>query len=372
MSLVSRWTTTATNAANITKNAKVNSAQTAVKLPTDGGNASSNGANNTVTNKGGDTKTTSNSTTASVKESAGVSELIQSNSWATDPTFSGGSAAVNNVYTKGSSRLIDFKFNNGTKDSDNRAYIKLLGNTTAIKDVAQLSGASDLTNIYSALITGYNAFILTSIQENLQEKQSLLPTVGDHFAVTFSGAQPQVIAFSGLLPFDGNNESSWFIRFMNAYNTYLRASVLAKYKCVMRLCIPNYIDYNCYPIGITCGLSAENDTLVNFSVQAVVTTEMSARAYGYSSGALQVPSSVSSAVLAASSAEKHASDIENKATNTAADVGKAANAITNIKNSLNKAVNNATDAINKATSSIGKTTAALGKGTTSKTTPNKV
>lgn len=190
---------------------------------------------------------------------------------------------VNSIYESGNGRLLNFSYNTGGDDDSKRAYFKLGGETNELEKTISSTSSTvmQLKAIFNQLTTGYKAFILTNIQENLQEKQQIMSTVADASIQTFSGAEPQVIALNGLLPFDNSSDSSWFVHFMNMYIYFIRASKLAKHRCFLQVVLPDYQTYKCYPISITCNLDSSSDTLVQFGLTAVVANDWSTKAYGY-------------------------------------------------------------------------------------------
>lgn len=190
---------------------------------------------------------------------------------------------INSIYSSGNGRLLSFVYNSGGDDDNKRAYLRLGGETEILKKTIMSTAVTyrQLMSIFTQLTTGYKAFILTNIQENLQEKQHVMPTVGDSFASTFAGADPQVMTFNGILPFDNRSDMSWFVHFMNMYVRFIRASVLAKYRCWLELVVPDYQVYRCYPISISCTLDSASDTQVSFGVSTIVANDWADKAYGY-------------------------------------------------------------------------------------------
>lgn len=285
-----------------------------------------------------------NSTRQAAEGKAGVSEAL---AVAANATSTSSEIELKHRYLSDSGgRLVNFEFADGSDDDARRAFMQLQGNTESIKTLVSGENASLLGAVYEHLVNGYTSVIITGIQENLQERQHILPTTGDSFAATFSGKEPQLLMINGLLPFDAaNDDRSWFIAFMNAYNTFIRASVLAKFKCSIRLVFPDFSSYTLYPTNINCTLMSDNDTLIPFTMTAVVMDSPSTRAYGYKSSIL-IPQTTIEQVNAETSAETLAKQIESEVTKDPKDVGKTEKK-KNFWETINDGINNVVGEINK-------------------------
>lgn len=177
-------------------------------------------------------------------------------------------------YTYENTRLANFTYNDGSYDAARRGYLRLKGETSAFKEYMNTgaNGTPALKTVFAHLISGYTSIIILSLQENHQEKQHIMPTVGDRFAATFAGKEPQILSISGLLPFDDqlDNEMSWYTAFLTAFKNFIRASKLAQSHCYLQLVFPNFTEYNLYPISFSANISSEQDNLIPFVLSAVV------------------------------------------------------------------------------------------------------
>jgi len=255
--------------------------------------------------------------------------------------------ALKDQYTsKNGSRLVAFEYTSGDDDDQRRAYLRLLGPEEGFNDLIKDTQNTSLQAIISELKsdTGFRSFILTSLTENFQEKQSIIQTINDYFITTFSGQEPQIIQISGILPFDAASyTSSWFLNFINAYKFIFRASILAKYKLQLYIILPDFSKYRCYPISFSSGVQSNQDNLTQFQMNAIVVQEDIQEAKGISAS-VSTPSTLSEKVAA------NITDTKNKETSgdnqDPKDVGK--------KSALEKALNSTRDFIN---------TIATGQGT---------
>lgn len=169
-----------------------------------------------------------------------------------------------------------------TSDQDKcRSYFVLRGNNvTGLIN----SAPNGIRGIGTALQGKYTGFLLTNVQLGFQEKQSIMPTIGDLFAATFSGKEPQLITLQGILPWDyrsssvgesgtsstNTNNSSWFINMINAYNYFFRASILAKFKCYLEIMMPGLKAMNAYPVAFNTNINADNDHIIPFTMSAYI------------------------------------------------------------------------------------------------------
>lgn len=224
-------------------------------------------------------------------------------------------------YSRGAGRLVDFTYIDGSDDDQRRAYMQLQGEPSSMLHLAIGENSNLLKSVYDHLVKGYTSIIILSMQENLTERQHILPTVGDSFAATFSGKEPQLITISGYLPFDGDKDISWFTAFVNAYKHFIRASRLAKYRCSLKLVFPDFASYTCYPISISTTAESSQDTLIPFTMTAVVTENPINKAYGYIQS-VTAPRNTVEEVTSAESEEVRAAEIEKEVVKDPADVGK--------------------------------------------------
>lgn len=171
------------------------------------------------------------------------------------------------------------------EDDDRIAYLVLNAGPDAFSDIGDIPEAEYLSKLYEEIIAedGYIRFIVTSIADSRVEKQSVLPTTGDSFAATFSGADPQVLTVQGYLVHeyrydsgdsDAENVSdsmrTWYVDFMYLYEYYLRASRLAKWKSTITLNLPDFGSYDGYMLSINTSQQAETDITVPFTFQMLV------------------------------------------------------------------------------------------------------
>jgi hypothetical protein len=181
----------------------------------------------------------------------------------------------------GTARLINFTRTDGSDDDNKLGYIKLLDTGNFMSGVASGENKQNLDAIYSALKARYNRFIITAIQESRSERSMIQATVGDSFAATFSGREPMVLAVQGLLICDHDKSKlTWYHAFMNAYEHYLRASRLAKYRVRMKLVLPDFTDYTGYMLNIGTSITSDNDMVIPMNFSMLVCNEAFNKAYG--------------------------------------------------------------------------------------------
>ena len=264
----------------------------------------------------------STGTTTITKETlAGISSEAEDAISTSNILAQNASISLGTKYMKGTGRLVSFTYADGSDDNSRRAYMQLQGNVSAMSSIIEGEDKNLLQTVYNHLVNGYTAIVITQMQENLQERQSIMPTVGDSFATTFSGLEPQVMVISGYLPFDAaTDNSSWFISFVNAYKYFIRASQLAKYRCSLRLVFPDFASYTCYPVSISTSMVSDQDTFIPFSMTAVVVSNPINKAYGYSSSVTS-PTSTVEDVQQAVLASTQQSDIEQEVTKSPSEIG---------------------------------------------------
>lgn len=199
-------------------------------------------------------------------------------------------------YSGKDGRLTQFINNDGTTEDARIGYLKLIGSDADISAMDSISSTitstvtaadkNSLNAIYKLLTassTKYDRFVINSVSENRAEKMSIMKTVGDSFAMTFTGREPLVIQVSGSLVFDyDRTRMSWYVAFMNAYEYYMRASMLAKYRVKLKLVLPDFTIYEGYMVNLAATQAAESDITVPFNFGMVVTNEMFNSAYSNS------------------------------------------------------------------------------------------
>lgn len=285
-----------------------------------------------------------NSTTSTTEALSSLTSEVQQSEALSETKAGNQSATLSSMYRSGRGRLVEFSYADGSDDDERRAYMKLQGNTTAMQSLIEGEDKSLLEAVYTHLIDGYTSVIILSMQENLQERQSVMPTVGDSFAATFSGQQPQVLVITGYLPLDGNKDNSWFHAFVNAYKYFIRASKLAKYHCSLRIVFPDFASYTCYPVSFSSSLDSQSDTLVSFSLTAVVTSNPINKGYGYSAS-ITAPANTVEEVAQATSDKTVRTEIENGVTKSPAEVGEVENKknwVSTVTDFVNGAMNSKT------------------------------
>ena len=287
---------------------------------------------------------TKNSTRQAAEAKAGISEQV---AMASSASTGAREIEISHRHlSESGGRLVNFSFADGSDDDERRAFLQLQGNTAAIKDLVSGESMSLLEAVYDHLVNGYTSVCITGIQENLQERQHILPTIGDTFAATFSGREPQVVVINGFLPFDADKDDrSWFVSFMNAYKTFIRASKLAKYRCSLRLVFPDFASYTLYPTSISSTLMSDNDTLIPFTMAAIVVDNPTTKAYGYKSSIL-LPKTTIEQVVADTAQDTVDKLIQNETTKDPKDVGSAAKK-KNFWETVNDGINSAVGELNK-------------------------
>lgn len=237
--------------------------------------------------------TTSTPTPAPINANQGNATVPKSGTGLTSNAEDAKIVNVDEVITAhdaGGARLTSFTHSDGSTDDERIGYIKLQQNNNAMSTIASGENKQQLEAIYSLLVDKYNKFIITTVQESRSERSMIMPTVGDSFAATFSGREPMVLAVQGMLLFDyDRTKLSWFHAFFNAYDYYLRASKLAKFRAKMKLVLPDLTEYTGYMLNVGSSLSSENDMVVPVNFSMLVVSEAFNKAYG-------IPASAASAV----------------------------------------------------------------------------
>lgn len=308
------------------------------------------------------------STTKTVSSLSSLTSEVQAEMSRMETRATHQGSALGSMYRRGNGRLAEFTFTDGSDDDERRAYMKLQGDTAAMTGLIAGEDRTLLQAVHEHLIDGYTSIVILTMQENLQERQSVMPTVGDSFAATFSGQQPQILVITGYLPLDGNKDTSWFHAFTNAYKYFIRASRLAKYRCSLKIVFPDFASYTCYPVTFSSSLDSQNDTLVSFSLTAVVVSNPINKGYGYASSVLS-PSNTVEEVVAATSEITLRSNIENSVTKTPNEIGELENKktwVNTMTDFVNGAVNSKTmQTVNKvfavANQASGAVSAATGR-----------
>ena len=210
-------------------------------------------------------------------------------------------------------RLTSFVTSDGNDDDNRIGYIKLVESGSGMASIAAGENKQQLEAIYSMIKDKYNRFIITSIQEARNERSSVMPTVGDSFAATFSGRQPMAISVQGFLLFDyDTSKMAWYHAFMNAYEYYLRASQLAKWRAKMKLVMPDFTEYTGYMLSVGASMSSEGDVVIPMNFSMLVVQESFNKAYGISMNQSVMPAIPVAAGQVTSAAGAQIADSQSK------------------------------------------------------------
>lgn len=155
------------------------------------------------------------------------------------------------------------------------AYIKLLTSTSQATKYSSTRGAregDDLTgpgSIVSRMVSndsasGYDAFMITSVSCQMQEKLQITEVFGDGEVAYYFGHQPVMFNIGGLLVDSPDN--SWFTNWLRMYSSVMRGSQLAQNHELIRLVLPNMV-----LVGTISSMSwsqdASNDVTIPFQFQ---------------------------------------------------------------------------------------------------------
>ncbi|HET8685566.1 MAG TPA: hypothetical protein VFM18_02740 [Methanosarcina sp.] len=132
----------------------------------------------------------------------------------------------------------------------NHAYIKLLTSAEQANNYTTSRGAregDDLTgpgSIVASMVSsdqssGYDAFLITHVNCQLQEKIQITETFGDGEVMYYFGRQPLVFNISGMLIDSPDN--TWFTDWLRMYSSVTRGSQLAQNYELLQLVLPNMI-----------------------------------------------------------------------------------------------------------------------------------
>ena len=135
----------------------------------------------------------------------------------------------------------------------------------------QVQEKTMLQAVLSQMQSGYTNFSVTSISDSREEKMQLMPLAGDNFIATFSGRRPHVMGISGYLIFDHDSTKvSWFHAFINAYDSLIRASRMAKHRCKLKLVFPDSHTIIGYMTGCNANQQSDSDSVIQFSASILV------------------------------------------------------------------------------------------------------
>lgn len=115
--------------------------------------------------------------------------------------------------------------------------------------------------------TGYISFLLLQVEMPMQEKYNLLRMAGDQYMVHFTGREPPIFSFGGILvnAYNANQLND----FIAAYNLFMRASATSKVGAGVSI---NYDNKRVrgQMIGMTTGIRGEQQLAGSFSFQVLV------------------------------------------------------------------------------------------------------
>lgn len=176
------------------------------------------------------------------------------------------------------SRLSSFKTADVREDEGRLCYLRIEGdNPQAMLDDLDLKDMdiNVLKEVLSQLTagpsnSGYAKFIISGAEDNRAEKSEIMKTCGDSFIATFTGREPHVMGFHGYLIFDYGSKATWYHAFINAYETLLRASRMAKHRCKLKVVMPDSQEIIGYMVNLNCSYDANSDSVVPMSFSMVV------------------------------------------------------------------------------------------------------
>ena len=176
------------------------------------------------------------------------------------------------------SRLSSFKAVDVREDEGRLCYLRIEGdNPASMLDDLDLKDmdVNVLNEVLGQLTgspsnSGYTKFIISGAEDNRAEKSEIMKTCGDSFIATFTGREPHVMGFHGSLIFDYGTSSTWYHAFINAYETILRASRMAKHRCKLKLVMPDSQEIIGYLLNLNCSYDAAADSVVPIAFSMLV------------------------------------------------------------------------------------------------------
>lgn len=133
-------------------------------------------------------------------------------------------------------------------------------------------GLEEILNLLNSQ-TGYAKFIINSKQDARQEKMAITKTHGDSFIATFTGREPHILGLSGYLVAAEDNAGttlSWYKAFLNAYEFFLRASRLAKWRCKIKLVFPGNEEFYGYMTNLSVTKESETEPIIPMSFSLLI------------------------------------------------------------------------------------------------------
>lgn len=188
---------------------------------------------------------------------------------------SGSTGSIIAKYDDGEGRLTSFVHPDPDSDDKRLAYITLINPNNAkfddVDDKISPVDRSVLSDLFAQLSGKYDKFIIEGINTMRQEKAQIVSTLGDNYAAMFSGKQPMTIGVSGRLVCDYDKKAlSWYKAFTYAYEYFLRASRLAKFRVKVRLVFPDVNEFEGYILSSSETQNAGDDMIIpwNFTMLA--------------------------------------------------------------------------------------------------------
>jgi hypothetical protein len=188
---------------------------------------------------------------------------------------SGSTGSIIAKYDDGEGRLTSFVHPDPDTDDSRLAYITLVNPNNAkfddVDDKVSPVDRSVLSDLFAQLSGKYDKFIIEGMNTVRQEKAQIVSTLGDNYAALFSGKQPITIGVSGRLVCDYDKKAlSWYKAFVYAYEYFLRASRLAKFRVKVRLVFPDVNEFEGYILSSSESQNSGDDMMIpwNFTMLA--------------------------------------------------------------------------------------------------------
>lgn len=166
-------------------------------------------------------------------------------------------------------------YQKGLASRGTHAYIKLLTSpdqsskysaSRGAREQAELSGpGSHLSRMASSNSDeGYDAFLLTAVSCQMQEKLQVTEVFGDGEVAYYFGRQPLMFNISGILMDSPDN--TWFTDFLKMYSSVLRGSQLAQNNELLKIVLPN-MTITGTVMSAGWSQDASNDVSIPFQMQ---------------------------------------------------------------------------------------------------------
>jgi hypothetical protein len=151
-----------------------------------------------------------------------------------------------------------------------KLFIKSIRDDLALGDKEKgilSQGATLMTPLLQALDNGYIDFLLLQAETPLQEKMNVLRLAGDQYIVHFTGQEPPVFSYGGVLKNARN--ANHLNHFIAAYNYFIRAS---RASSVGAQVVLRYDDFRVkgQMTNLTTGIRGEQQVAGTFSFQVLV------------------------------------------------------------------------------------------------------